>query len=387
MKMKRNTSYSAFDFSTVWAIRTDSTYPAIQGIDNAPFAFADTVFTTVSFNLDQLRANDYDYETLQVPLVSVIDSVSAGKIENGTYYFPNNIEANDTVYVYYKIGEVRAHDTLWGNAAISVIIAGPNTAPMFLNTSLQVNEDEVLKVGLNNLVDDNEGHTVSLTIINTAQNGNLGITGDTLVYSPGVNFNGADSLRAIASDGLLSDTAWVYISVNAVNDKPEINSSAPLTATVEKTYTYSVDASDVDGDELTYSLNGAPVGMSISGNEIKWKPIEGTTTSGEITLTVSDGELNATETFKISVSNNTAIRKRVSGNLSFYPNPVSSVLTIQCARSIEQIRIVATNGAIVLSEKGCGTKKQLDISHLQQGLYILQVKTGSETIVRSLCKE
>jgi hypothetical protein len=300
-QMKQQGSFSGFDFTTVWAIRANKTYPVLQAIDNAPFAITEIFTVGASFRLEQLLVNDCDNETLQDSLVTAIDSLSSGRRENDIFYLPNTIKENDRVSVYYRIGEKRTKDTLWGNRVVSVIIAGPNTAPIFNNTSLSTNEGEAIEIGLNSLVSDNEGDVINLSIFKTAQNGSLDLTNDTLKYSPEKNFNGSDSIHVIASDGLLSDTAWIYITVG--------------------------------------------------------------------------------------VSGGTIISNPESENLSIYPNPVNSLLTIQCASGIEQLKVVSSSGAIVLSEKGSGAKKQLDLSHLQQGLYFLQVKTGGETIVQSICKE
>jgi hypothetical protein len=151
---------------------------------------------------------------------------------------------------------------------------------------------------------------------------------------------------------VLSDTGLVNIIVNAVNDMTVINSSAPLTARVNETYTYTTSASDVDGDNLTHSLNRAPEGMIISRNEVTWKSSLGTTSSEEITRIVSYGELDATETFTIEVVNGTSIESLKSENLSPYPNPVNSVLTTQCGIIIKKYRKQAINTIFTRSFDG-----------------------------------
>ncbi|MEN8246635.1 MAG: tandem-95 repeat protein, partial [Thermodesulfobacteriota bacterium] len=67
--------------------------------------------------------------------------------------------------------------------------------------------------------------------------------------------------------------------------------NAGTSATEDVTYTYNPSATDGDDDPLTWSLSGAPEGMSFdtSSGAISWTPGEGVTTSGELTLTVSDG--------------------------------------------------------------------------------------------------
>jgi hypothetical protein len=385
LEMKQPGNFAGFNFDSVWAIRSDSTYPALLTVDNAPFAFADTITIGASFRPEKLLANDYDYETLQSSLVTIIDSASAGKIIDGILHLPDTISEGDTIKVYYRIGEKRTNDTLWGNSATSVIVAGTNSAPVISPVSLQTDEDIVLQTGINSFVSDNEEDNIDITIVDSTINGHLAIQFNILTYTPLINFNGTDSLRIIASDGLLSsDSVWIHITVNAVNDSPEITSLAPLTAIVGEEYT--VIAFDIDGDDLTYSLNGQPADMLISSNIISWTPAEGTTTSGEVTLTVSDGELNATETFTISVSL-TGIEDINTEGLLLYPNPVRDILTIQSTCIIEYLQLVSVNGAIVLSETVNGSEKLLDLQHLNTGIYLLQLKTSNTMVNKIICKE
>ena len=58
------------------------------------------------------------------------------------------------------------------------------------------------------------------------------------------------------------------------NNAPVITSTAVTTATVNTLYTYDVDASDADGDTLSYSLTNNPIGMNINSNSglISWTP-------------------------------------------------------------------------------------------------------------------
>ncbi len=86
------------------------------------------------------------------------------------------------------------------------------------------------------------------------------------------------------------------------NNEPIITSAPVTTASVGVAYTYNVDATDIDGDVLTYTLTNPPAGMNInpSNGVISWIPIE----EGDypITVTVSDGKLTDTQSFTITVS-------------------------------------------------------------------------------------
>jgi len=85
------------------------------------------------------------------------------------------------------------------------------------------------------------------------------------------------------------------------NQAPTINSN-PMTSTlVGQPYTYDVEATDADGDPLTYSLTSNPTGMTINSSTgvITWTP----TMFGNynVNLEVSDGELSDTQSFTLSV--------------------------------------------------------------------------------------
>ena len=92
--------------------------------------------------------------------------------------------------------------------------------------------------------------------------------------------------------------------VPSVNQTPTITSTPITTATVDALYTYNVNATDPDGDTLTYSLTTNPAGMTIDSatGEISWTPNSGQIGNNNVTVKVSDGSLNDTQSFIIEVT-------------------------------------------------------------------------------------
>ena len=86
-----------------------------------------------------------------------------------------------------------------------------------------------------------------------------------------------------------------------INRPPVINSTPTTTATVDVPYTYAVVASDPDGDVLTYSLSGAPTGMTISSSGvISWpRPVRG---DFYLVVQVDDGRIAVQQSYVLSVS-------------------------------------------------------------------------------------
>ncbi|MEE8330897.1 MAG: right-handed parallel beta-helix repeat-containing protein, partial [Acidimicrobiia bacterium] len=69
------------------------------------------------------------------------------------------------------------------------------------------------------------GGTVSLDIMGTPGDP----TDDELVYDPPGDFNGSDTFDYTISDGLLTDTTTVTVSVSAINDEPSFTKGADVT--------------------------------------------------------------------------------------------------------------------------------------------------------------
>jgi hypothetical protein len=83
-----------------------------------------------------------------------------------------------------------------------------------------------------------------------------------LSWTPSSRQSGSFILTALVSDGLLTDTARATVSVTKINLKPVIASRIPATltqSTINKSITFLVSATDMNGDTLTYAwrVNGA----------------------------------------------------------------------------------------------------------------------------------
>jgi hypothetical protein len=121
------------------------------------------------------------------------------------------------------------------------------------------------------------------------------------------------------------------------NTAPIITSTAPASSTENLLYTYTATVTDPDdannGTDLTYSLSGAPEGMVVSSTGVvTWTPAVGVTTSGEVTLTVSDGGedgvLPATQAFTIEVTtlNNDPTEIKLSNRTLESAKPAETVI-------------------------------------------------------------
>ena len=81
----------------------------------------------------------------------------------------------------------------------------------------------------------------------------------------------------------------------------------------------------------------------------------------------------------INVSYVTGIEKldEDQKQLIAYPNPVINKLTIKGLKDNESIKLYNASGQIILADVADGNKKQLNLSHLKSGIYILRTQSGS----------
>jgi len=112
-----------------------------------------------------------------------------------------------------------------------------------------------------------------------------------------------------------SFTIHVEEESEPTNQAPNITSTPITTATVDVLYTYNVNATDPDGDTLTYSLTTSPTGMTINSSTglISWTPTS--TGDYDVTVRVSDGSLFDTQSFTITVGDG-----EVTPNLKLTPS-------------------------------------------------------------------
>ena len=103
--------------------------------------------------------------------------------------------------------------------------------------------------------------------------------------------------------GAFGNTKYASKSGAAGNQAPVIRSLPKATIEVGKSLTFTVSASDENGDALTYSASNLPEGATLDNNSglFSWAPTAGQEGTYTVTFEVSDGKLNASATTTISV--------------------------------------------------------------------------------------
>jgi endo-1,4-beta-D-glucanase Y len=95
-----------------------------------------------------------------------------------------------------------------------------NRAPIANNDSATTTEGGSVSKNVVNNDTDADGDVLSISTYTQAGNGSVSQNGDSLVYTPNTNFTGTDSFSYGVTDGTLSDTATVTVTVTAEGEEP-----------------------------------------------------------------------------------------------------------------------------------------------------------------------
>jgi hypothetical protein len=93
------------------------------------------------------------------------------------------------------------------------------------------------------------------------------------------------------------------LTVRGINTPPAIVSNPVTSAAQNQVYTYNVIATDIENDEVTYSLGRRPVGMTINTEgKVEWKPSSSQIGSQTVEAIARDSQgATSTQSFTIQV--------------------------------------------------------------------------------------
>jgi len=149
------------------------------------------------------------------------------------------------------------------------------------------------------------GDTIKATVVTSDKDGDsvtvsyqwsrnndmmLSYTSDALTLTNDFKRGDKISLRVIPDDSKTKGTP-LTMNISVANAPPVINPSQETFSFNGNIYTYQINASDADGDPLSYGLKSAPSGMNINPSTglIKWNVPPSFKGKAPITVSVSDG--------------------------------------------------------------------------------------------------
>ncbi len=281
----------------------------IASINDAPVV-EDIVVTTnedvqVSF---QLNGYDVDFDTISYSIISQPDIGSIQIGDTITYTPASNWNGTDVFTYNASDGNLVSQEGL-----VTIYVLRSNDKPIASNKIESTAEDVPLQIDLNGYDVDDDPLTVSS--MTDPQFGVLTMNSNNIVqYTPNQNWNGVDFFDYILNDGLLSsDVARVTINVSAVNDFPEFVSLNDLTVSENQQAITTIQASDIEGDSLSFSLGGADSSVFqidatsgeltfISSSNYENPQDSDANNNYEVTVIVSDGNDQTTQQLIVTVS-------------------------------------------------------------------------------------
>jgi len=180
--------------------------------------------------------------------------------------------------------------------------------------------------------------------------------------------------------------AFLFTGCALFNNAPVIESDPTLTATEGALYTYVVEATDPEGDTLTYSLTTSPTGMTINSSTgvINWTPTEEQIGENKVEIKVSDLYRSDTQSFTIIVSETilTSIEvlpttmtikkggsQTITSVTAYYDNDTSANIALSsCTYASNKVNVTATNGVISVSAQCADLAATITVSYTEDNI-------------------
>ncbi|MFG1483613.1 Ig-like domain-containing protein [Halobacteriovorax sp. HFRX-2_2] len=339
----------------------------VNAINDAPVMVADqnevtNEDTPLSITLNGATDVDVPAQTISYKVVSLpTNGTLSDCITTGSYgtditctYTPGaNFNGTDS-FTYL------ANDGLLDSAAsstVNITINAVNDAPTLAATqTVSTNEDTPLNFSLNSGADI-DGDTLYYVKLTDPATGSLSCSGGTsrsCTYTPVANFNGTTTFTYRVNDGVADSTvATVTIIVNSINDAPVM--AADQTYSTDDNTALAItlsNASDVDGDALTYKVVTAPSNGTLSncittgsyGTDLTCTYTSNVNFHGTETFTfiANDGTVDAAsvETVTITVTDKTpSAPPTIALTSATYTSSTANTMTVSSCSDITSVII------------------------------------------------
>ncbi|MBJ7340761.1 Ig-like domain-containing protein [Mycolicibacterium sp.] len=283
---------------------------------------------------------------------------------DGTFTYTPNANFHGADGFFYTVSD----GTVTQRYTVEVTVTAVNDAPVASNVVTTIGEDTYLNGFLP--VTDVDGDTLTYTLTAQATRGVAVVDADgRYSYTPAKDFNGVDTFTYGYSDGTVSGTRTVTVTVTAANDTP-VSEHLELTMDEDTILKGTIPASDADGDPMTYELFGTPMNgtmvIDIDGS-FTYTPKPDFNGVEYLTYQIKDGTSYSQYTIYITVRPvNDAPVAKDHGYDTFWGVPVSD--TVQYLGSDVDVAETLT---FTVAKPGAGT-----ISMNPDGSFVYTPRTG-----------
>ncbi len=246
--------------------------------------------------------NDVESSPLSYSLTGTVPTGASINSSTGVFTWTPTEEQGPADYTF---NVVISDGTLSTVKSITVHLTEVNLAPVLATIGNKIGtEDATTTFTISGSDVDVPTQTLSYSATGLPAGASFDTGTRTFSWTPAFDQAGTYNVTFTVTDGLLSDSEIVPITIGNVNRAPELATIGDKTVGEGATTTFTITASDPDGGELSYSATVLPAGASFDTETrtFSWTPAFDQAGTYNVTFTVTDGTLTDTETIVITVS-------------------------------------------------------------------------------------
>lgn len=186
------------------------------------------------------------------------------------------------------------------------------------------------------------------------------------------------------SDGSVTESGWsANINCESVLLAPIADFSADSTTIVEGSSVLFTDLSLNDPASWNWTFPGGQPGTSTEQNPVVVYNTPGTYSVALVVVNAAGNDNMYKEDY-ILVENEVGMSANLFSKLTIYPNPASKEIFLQSDQRIIRVTIVNLMGNQIMDVSKTTGLKNLDVSSLPDGSYILIIETNDQIIYKKL---
>lgn len=233
--------------------------------------------------------------------------------QKGTWMLTNKIALATSLSLSLGLvgcGGGGGNDSTDTGETVNNIIAA-NKAPVISTTNFSSPEDVALTTTIT--ATDADQDSLTFRLVTSTMHGAIALkeTGE-FTYTPDQDYHGEDSFSVAVSDGKDNVNADISLVVSPVNDAPSVANVATFTR-AEQAITFTLPASDVDGDTLTFQVSTQPSKGTVTLNSddtVTYTPSQSEPGIDTFVVAVSDGTVS--ENIDLTVDNGLAFQGSIN---------------------------------------------------------------------------
>ena len=215
---------------------------------------------------------------------------------------PNfDVSENTRVYpVTFRVSDGLAEDA----ETITINVTNVNRAPVLEAIGPQLmTEGDSFNLVIN--ASDPDNNTLTYTASGLPEASVFTASTRSFSWIPGTDQAGTYQVVFTVSDGSLTDAETVTMTVGNGNEAPIFGAIGSQLVNEGSLLSFVINATDVNGDPLSYSATGLPNGAEFDPvlRRFSWTPDYTQAGSFSVIFNVTDGMLSASETVSITVAN------------------------------------------------------------------------------------